>query len=171
MNTTKWYKNPEMIVAFSALVIGIVTAFTSIYSAYVDRQYARAAVWPRLEIFRSYTEDTFSYGVNNSGTGPALIKYAKVRDGDRYIKSWSDVEAFREFTQSHIGLRTLSPQSNITPLIYKGENAMEFNKADANIKLELCYCSIYDECWLIDKTNQPKEVDACIADAKDLFLQ
>ena len=55
MKNTKWYKNPEMIVALSALFIGLVTAFTSIYSAYVDREYARASVWPRLEIFSSQT--------------------------------------------------------------------------------------------------------------------
>ena len=48
MTNLPWYKNPEMIVALSALIIGLVTAFTSIYSAYVDREYARASVWPRL---------------------------------------------------------------------------------------------------------------------------
>ena len=86
MDSIKWYKSPEMIVALSALIIGLVTAFTSIYSAYVDREYARASVWPRLEIFRSFNgNSSFSYGVSNNGTGPALIKYAKIQDGIKLV--------------------------------------------------------------------------------------
>jgi hypothetical protein len=73
----KWYKNPEMIIALTALFIGLLTAFISIYSAYTDRAYAKASVWPKIEISRSHNVDSFSYGVANKGTGPALIKYAK----------------------------------------------------------------------------------------------
>lgn len=171
MDNNKWYKNPEMIVALSALLIGLVTAFTSIYSAYVDREYARASVWPRLEIFRSFSKDSFGYGVSNNGTGPALIKYAKVKDDSKYIKKWIEIEAFQNIRQSHLSNRTLSPQSNITPVSYKGENAKDLVKADDLISIELCYCSIYKECWVIDRENRPKSVKACIADTKQTFLQ
>ncbi len=92
MAQPKWYKNPEMIVAFSALLIGIVTAFTSIYSAYVDRTYARASVWPRLEIFRSFSQGNFSYGVDNNGTGPAIIKYARVKYEGKPIKGIGSIK-------------------------------------------------------------------------------
>jgi hypothetical protein len=122
MDSIKWYKSPEMIVALSALLIGLVTAFTSIYSAYIDREYARASVWPKLEIFRSFNSNSFSYDVSNSGTGPALIKYAKVQDGSTYIKTWEEIELFKNIRQSHISNRTLSPQNSITPVIYKGGN-------------------------------------------------
>ncbi|MCJ8318374.1 MAG: hypothetical protein MJK12_01990 [Colwellia sp.] len=171
MNNTAWYKNPEMIVALSALLIGLVTAFTSIYSAYVDREYARAAVWPRLEIFRSFSGNSFSYGVTNSGTGPALIKYAKVQDGSKYIKMWKDIESFNNIRQSHIGNRTLPPQDTITPVSYKGEDAKILAKADNSISIELCYCSIYEECWVIDRSNRPAAVELCIIEDKQIFLQ
>ena len=171
MEQTKWYKNPEMIVALSALIIGLVTAFTSIYSAYVDRQYARAAVWPRLEIFRSFSDDSFSYTVKNSGTGPALIKYAKVRHDGKYVKMWEDIKTFQNFRQSHIGLRTLPPQTSVTPLSYKGEAASEFMNTDQKVSIELCYCSIYDECWLIDKRNEPQPIEECTVSEKESFFQ
>ena len=171
MDSIKWYKSSEMIVALSALLIGVVTAFTSIYSAYVDREYARASVWPRLEIFRSFSGSSFSYGVNNNGTGPALIKYAKVKDGSKYIKTWKEIKPFQNIRQSHIGNRTLSPQNSITPVSYKGENAKALVEADGSISIELCYCSIYEECWLIDRHNQPTAVEACSIDNKQMFLQ
>jgi hypothetical protein len=171
MDSIKWYKSPEMIVALSALLIGLVTAFTSIYSAYVDREYARASVWPRLEIFRSFNGNSFSYGVSNNGTGPALIKYAKVKDGSKYIKTWKEIKPFQNIRQSHIGNRTLSPQSSITPVSYKGENAKALVEADGSISIELCYCSIYEECWVIDRSNRPTAVEACSIDNKKIFLQ
>lgn len=160
-----------MVVALSALLIGLVTAFTSIYSAYVDRAYARASVWPRLEIFRSYSGDTFSYGVTNSGTGPALIKYAKIHDGKKYIQKWNDIKPLSNIVQSHIGNRTLSPQDSINPVIYKGEDIAAVVQADKTISIELCYCSIYQECWLTDRDNQPAEVPHCEVDEQQAFLQ
>jgi hypothetical protein len=171
MTNLPWYKNPEMIVALSALIIGLVTAFTSIYSAYVDREYARASVWPRLEIFRSYSGNSFSYGVHNNGTGPALIKYAKVYDDKNYLKTWKELEAFKNVRQSHLSNRTLSPQKSITPVSYKGKNADKLAEADKFISIELCYCSIYDECWVIDRNNRPEEVEACVINEEQQFLQ
>lgn len=171
MDNIKWYKNPEMIVALSALLIGIVTAFTSIYSAYVDREYARASVWPRLEVFRSFNSNSFSYGVSNNGTGPALIKYAKIRYGSKYIKTWEEIKTFQDIRQSHISNRTLSPQKSITPVSYKGENATALAEADGSISIELCYCSIYEECWVINRNNRPTAVEACSIDNKQMFLQ
>lgn len=171
MNSTKWYKNPEMIVALSALLIGLVTAFTSIYSAYVDREYARASVWPRLELYRSFSDNSFSYGVNNNGTGPALIKYARVKYGTKYIKVWKEIELFQNVTQSHIGNRTLPPQSTITPLLYKGDNTKSILKADNSIVIELCYCSIYEECWVVDRSSRPTAVESCSIDEKQIFSQ
>jgi len=166
-----WYKNPEMIVALSALLIGLVTAFTSVYSAYVDREYARASVWPRLELFRSFSGNSFSYGITNSGTGPALIKTVAVQDGSKYIKTWNEIESFRNITQSHISNRTLPPQKSITPVLYKGEDVNSLVEADELIDLELCYCSIYDECWVVDRNNRPTVVEACVIDERQMFLQ
>ncbi len=76
MATGHSFKNPEMIIAVSALIVSLITAFASIYSAFIDRAYARSSVWPRLEIHRSYSDkdSSFSYMVNNKGTGPAVIK-------------------------------------------------------------------------------------------------
>mgnify|MGYP001240988150 CR=1 FL=1 len=171
MDDKKWYKNPDMIVALSALLIGLVTAFTSIYSAYVDREYAKASVWPRLEIFRSFSGNAFSYGVTNSGTGPALIEYAKVRYKSKPIKSWGDIESFRNIRQSHISSRTLSPNKTVTPVSYKGDDVNELAKADSAIDIELCYCSIYEECWVINRDNRPEAVDVCLIDEEDSFAQ
>ena len=87
MNNTKWFQNPEMVIALSALLIGLVTAAVSIYSAYIDREYAKASVWPKLEIFRNTQSDSFAYQVLNSGTGPAIIQYGQVEHNEISMKT------------------------------------------------------------------------------------
>lgn len=54
----------------------------------------------------------------------------------------------------------------LKPLKYKGENAALFLEADKKMSIELCYCSIYDECWVTDRSNQPKPVEQCIINEK-----
>ncbi|WP_394223209.1 hypothetical protein [Alteromonas gracilis] len=78
MEKEKWYRNPEMLIALTALFIAILTASISVYSAYIDRAYAKTTVWPNVEIFLSHSESRFSYGVANKGTGSAILRYAKV---------------------------------------------------------------------------------------------
>ena len=171
MNSSTWYKKPEMIVAFSALLISVVTAVIGIYSAYIDRAYARASVWPRLEMFKSFSPQTFSYGIINSGTGPALIKYAHVQYKSNSIKECSDIPNLPTYKQSHFGNRIVSPQSTINPLGYEGDKVSELLKINESIKIEICYCSIYDECWLIDRASNPKAINSCIINENDRFLQ
>ena len=89
MTKIAWYKKPEMIVALSALLISVVTTIIGLYSTMIDRSYARASVWPRVEIYRSHSLEKgyFSYGVMNNGTGPAIIKYAKVTTKINQLKN------------------------------------------------------------------------------------
>ncbi|QBY04532.1 hypothetical protein E2K93_09080 [Thalassotalea sp. HSM 43] len=171
MENSSWYQKPEMIIALSALMISLITAVVAIYSAYIDRSYARASMWPRVEIFRSYGGNNFSYGVTNSGNGPALINYAVVKHNGEIIKHWHDISDFSHFTQSHFGNKILSPQQIINPVKYNGDNAKLFLKADKTVEIELCYCSIYDECWLTSRINQPQEVANCSIEESHRFAQ
>lgn len=171
MQKQKWYRNPEMLVALTALFIGLITATISIYSAYIDRAYAKASVWPRVEIFRSHNNESFSYGVSNNGTGPAIIKYAKVSSGDQYLKKWSELPEFKSITQSHIGSITLPSGKTVNPVKYKGELIKEVLTVDQGIEIELCYCSIYGDCWIVDRSNETQPTEACAVSPEQAFRQ
>ena len=170
-----WYIKPEMIIALSALLISVVTTITSIYSAYVDRAYAKASVWPRLEISRTYFDDTFGYVLSNSGNGPALVKYAIVEFSGNHIETWDEIpftEDVNSISQSHMSSRVIPAHETFKPLLLKTANLQLHLKNDRKTKITLCYCSIYDECWLINRKNQPQEVPNCKAPSGiDLFTQ
>jgi hypothetical protein len=171
MSENKITKNPEMIIAVSALFVSLVTVVISIYSAHIDRTYSRASVWPRLEVFRSHGKGFFEYGVTNNGTGPALIKYAKIKDNNKIINYWNEIPMIGNFTQSHIGTRILPSLATINPIKLTGSVSAEMVKIDENLTIELCYCSIYEECWVIDRSNNPTPVELCTINDADRFLQ
>lgn len=172
------WKNPEMLIAISALVISVITAFTSIYSAFTDRTYARASAWPRLEIARSHEgEISHRYIIANNGTGPALLHYAKVSFSGQPLKSWGQLfstlgQADVSFSQSHIGDIVLPAQQKVTAIHIRTPQAVAaYYASPAPVSIELCYCSIYDECWVVDRKNQPTEVSQCQIDEAERFLQ
>ncbi|QKX17170.1 hypothetical protein [Microbulbifer sp. YPW1] len=171
MQKEKWYKNPEMLVALTALFIGLITAAISIYSAYIDRAYAKASVWPRVEIFRSYNNNGFSYGVSNRGTGPAIIEYAKVSSGNHFLKKWAELPEFKNISQSHFSNVILSSGQTINPVKYKGELISDVLTLDKKIQIEICYCSIYGDCWIVNRSNETQPTETCSVSSEQAFAQ
>ena len=180
MNDT-WYKKPEMLVGLSALLVSLVAVIVSVYSAYIDRAYARSSVWPRLTLSKSdYLKDgvpIYEYRIENAGTGPAIIKYAYVSVDNTYFKYWYQVfEHFeldmQNVTQSHISTRVVPAyQSFAAQSTHNTDFMPHWRKVDEKIDIELCYCSIYDECWRVDRQTPPVEVPACEAVPDKAFLQ
>jgi hypothetical protein len=174
---TKWYTSTELIVGMSALVISLVTVGVSIYSASIDRDYARASVWPWLQFSRSFDNLNYSYSLANNGTGPAIIVWAKVAHKDVYYTTWSKMLAANNlykasFTQSHMGSGVL-PALKLTKVIetQNKETIKTLFELHNDLNVEVCYCSIYDECWLTDINNKPEPIDKCGTPPSDAFLQ
>lgn len=156
-----WYKQPEMIVALSALIISLVTTVVSIFSAYTDRQYAKASVWPQIEMFHNNGSDIFQLTVTNRGNGPASIKYARVEYQGKFLKSWRDFDNIPSISTSAISKRTISPGQTITTLSYRGEEVAPFMEIAKALDFSLCYCSVYDECWTSKYSGPTRPVEHC----------
>jgi len=171
MKATKWYKKPEMIVALSALLMSMVTTIVGVYSASIDRAYARASIWPRLEVYESNANKSFSYGITNSGNGPALIKYAIVTYDQKPVKYWHEIPNFPKITQSYMSTRILPSQKTVIPFQTGEEGYKALKKLTAGIGMTLCYCSIYDECWLTTKKNNPILIERCEVEDSLKFLE
>jgi hypothetical protein len=178
MTTGYSFKNPEMIIAGSALIVSLITAFVSIYSASIDRAYARASVWPRVEIHRSYNDSRsfFYYVVSNKGTGPAVVKHARLSYDNKVVKSWPDYLQLRSgrtvgHVQSQIGSIVLSAGEFTKPMELRDAEVAKLLADQDNLQIELCYCSIYDECWMVNRANNPIPVAQCTIEDKERFLQ
>ena len=72
-----------------ATFIALLAVCVGGYTAYMQRQQVRAAVWPILEFDSSNGPIRFSLA--NKGVGPAIIKHVILKVDDQPMKNWAEV--------------------------------------------------------------------------------
>ena len=75
--------------AVIATFVGFLALCVSGYTAYMQRQQVRAAVWPILEFDSGNGPIHFSLA--NKGVGPAIIKHVILMVDDQPVKNWAEV--------------------------------------------------------------------------------
>jgi hypothetical protein len=175
----KWYKQPEMIVAWSAMFISLLALLATMYEANLERENQLLSIWPRV-VIQTHISDKQGYSieVSNKGLGPAIIKTTNITVDGKTQNSWQDVfeklklqGSFYTVTNS---LSSTIISQNETVIAVKVEEAKAGHtagKGSKRIDLEICYCSVYDDCWLVSKSNQYKSVDQCTDKAEDIAVQ
>ncbi len=151
--------------AVIATLVGFCALCVSGYTAYVQRQQVRAAVWPILEFDSSNGPIRFT--VANKGVGPAIIKHVIVKVDDQPVKTW--YEAFEKMLgsekqtgeESDIGGHVFSAgeSQNVftphddanNPINFDKSNPLwvQLNKDRNRVTVEICYCSTLGECWTL----------------------
>jgi hypothetical protein len=76
--------------AVIATFVGFLALCVSGYTAYMQRQQVRAAVWPILE-FDSSNGPNIHFTVSNKGVGPAIIRHVIVNVDGHPVKDWNEV--------------------------------------------------------------------------------
>src|SRR5947208_13593381 len=76
--------------AVSATFVGFLALCVSAYTAYMQRQQVRAAVWPILQ-FDSGNAPDIHFTLANKGVGPALIRNVIVKVDNQPVKNWDEV--------------------------------------------------------------------------------
>ena len=190
-NNTRTAIKGDMLVGISAVVIGLAALAVSLYEARLMRAEQRAAVLPIMALAKSFgprpdasgeVANRFQFVVQNAGIGPARIRDVRVTiDGDP-VKTWSDViralggdtlpKGLR-YTQSQITGRTLPPGDPMTVFeLTDGPTSERINASIGRFDMTLCYCSVFDECWVsrYSELREPEPVAECRAGA-DTFQQ
>jgi hypothetical protein len=172
----------------SALAIAV-SVFALALGAYQTRlmqSQARASVWPYLSIGYTYSsnvdKDAFIWTVNNNGVGPARVESVTLTLDGKPVKDWNEVLAALDITNtpslatSSIGGEVIPPNTNrettIAPIkIHEREAARKFKAAEHRFAMDICYCSVYDDCWIahwqqakVEAVAQCKAVSAPFAD-------
>jgi hypothetical protein len=136
------------------------------YTAHVQRQQVRAAVWPILEFYSSNAPD-IHYTLANKGVGPAMIRHVMVMVDGQPVNNWKDAlekilgPGEHLFSESDMSFHVLAagesrtvftfhdPENN--PLKYDRSNLLwvKMNKERLRLSVEICYCSTLGECWTL----------------------
>src|SRR5690242_19825054 len=75
--------------AVIATLVGLCALCVSGYTAYMQRQQVRAAVWPILEFDTSNAPD-IHFTLANKGVGPAIIRHVIVKVDGEPVRNWKE---------------------------------------------------------------------------------
>jgi hypothetical protein len=151
--------------AVIATLVGLCALGVSAYTAHVQRQQVRAAVWPILEF--DSANGPIHFILANKGVGPAIIKNVIVKVDGEPVRNWKEALEKILGPGEHLGSesdmsghvfaagesRTVftphDPENN--PLNYDKSNPLwvKMNKERLRVTVEICYCSTLDECWTL----------------------
>jgi hypothetical protein len=153
--------------AVIATLVGLCALCVSAYTAYVQRQQVRAAVWPILEFDSSNAPIHFILA--NKGVGPAIIRHVIVKVDGQPVRNWK--EALEKIlgpgagehlgSESDMSGRVFAAGESMTvftphdpennPLNFDKSNPLwvRMNKDRLRVMVEICYCSTLDECWTL----------------------
>jgi len=152
--------------AVIATFVGFLALCVSGYTAYMQRQQVRAAVWPILEFDSSNAPD-IHFTLANKGVGPAIIRHVVLKVDGQPVRNWREALEKILGPGEHLGSesdmsgyvfaagesRTVftprDPENN--PLNFDKSNPLwvKMNKDRLRVTVEICYCSTLGECWTL----------------------
>jgi hypothetical protein len=152
--------------AIIATFIALLAVCVAGYTAYMQRQQVRAAVWPILEFDSSNAPD-IHFTLANKGVGPAIIRNVIVKVDDQPVKNWR--EAMEKllgpgehlFSESDMSGRVVAAGESMTvftprdqennPILYNRSNPLyvQMTKDRLRVTAEICYCSTLGDCWTL----------------------
>jgi hypothetical protein len=157
--TEHWIAFASATVAACSMVIALCSLIVSVYGAYLTRRHDRLSVRPVFILSYYFNETGNGWHFNNIGLGPARIRGFKVFvDGipQKPEPLFANVitRAFNLEPGSKIQFINLYagesvPVGHDEALVWlpPGPAADKVFAGFQRIKFEVCYCSIYDECW------------------------
>jgi hypothetical protein len=175
--------------AVIATLVGLLALCVSGYTAYMQRQQVRAAVWPILEFDTSNGPIRFTLA--NKGVGPAIIKQVVVKVDDQPVKNWAEVlekilgpgphPGEESDMSGHVfsageSLNVYTPNDDANnPLVFDRANPLwvKLNKDRFRVTVEICYCSTLGECWTLrgGGSTPSTRIQGCSVSSGVIFQQ
>jgi hypothetical protein len=150
----------QAVLALAGLFTGAVALYAALEESQAVRRQASAIVWPYVQVAlqTSQGEEAASFEVQlvNAGVGPALIDQVHLQIAGRSVITWRDAVTAvgapeAAFSHDFAAGRVLRPGEVVRLFSTQDPRAsaalLALTEA-GQARLELCYCSIYDQCWL-----------------------
>jgi hypothetical protein len=153
----------------------------SAYTAYTLHVQTRAQVFPFVQFID--LGEAHRMAVFNKGVGPAFVKSMRVEVAGKPVMDWkaffkaTQVEMHGSFAYSNVNHTAIAANETLPALLFSDEGDFRrYESIDPKIyHIDLCYCSVLDECWTIhagpDIVSTPESVSMCKVDPASDFTQ
>ncbi len=162
------------LVSGAALALSVAALLVSVLEVSAIRSEQRVQVWPYVQLDMRYNADGYAIVATNKGIGPARVRTMQIAldgevfdDLDRLIVASIGAEnafSYELYRTSNPARSVMSADERITLFAVPWE---ERTRRLAEVwtdraSVELCYCSVYDECWesRLDG-GEPAAVERC----------
>ncbi|MFL6257921.1 MAG: hypothetical protein ACJ74T_23170 [Pyrinomonadaceae bacterium] len=173
----------DRIMAVSAIVVALASLVVAVYEARTNREYQKVSVWPYVTQSNALVPgEPYTRNLANLGVGPALVKSFQVSVDGKPQRDWAEVSRALTgqpnpdlvYFSVHSG-SVLLPDKNVTLVkIPPGAAAQRFweQAQTPRLSIRVCYCSLYDDCWLSDpRADEPTPLANCRPDPDKEFAQ
>ena len=150
-------KRLELILAISAVVISLSALTLSFTESRRSSEYKRLSVIPHLKVI-FYHADFVGWDIINDGLGPAKIKYFKIFSDGKEVSHPYKLRKLHHLDKYFLwSLPTSGTWHKVgrRPIFKFKKNSDSANKLISGLRnrisFKVCYCSIYDDCWLYTK--------------------
>lgn len=165
-------------ISLTALLMSMVAVFVSIYEAKILKEQQlimlsqeKTSVWPYLDgvLNFEYSEKVrISFEFENKGIGPSKIRrMGLILNGTEIADYVSLVDSLEHYFPKDVDLGVsyqpaegdvISPGEKFTTLMIESNrfpgDLQQVRKMD--LRFDVCYCSVYDDCWHIDLQDKRK---------------
>jgi hypothetical protein len=178
-----WHQHFETVGSITAIVVGVAALYVSWDQGRVMREEVRASVWPALQVdgFASRAGDGLSLGlrVQNAGVGPARVERITIRHRDELVPDLDSMLALMP-EDGDLSLQTLEGRiiaagDTVQPFTLHyaedlaGDAVAVMAGLSARWAVEVCYCSVLDQCWASGQNRAaPVPVRDCAGPETDL---
>lgn len=161
--------------AACAIIVAVCSLGMTIYEARAAREHDRISVWPRIYQTVSDSAKLYIRTVTNVGLGPAIIRTFAVEVDGVVKHNWADVVGatlktgkdslprMTTFYSSFGKGSVLLPGAHLDLLTISSDALSgKLVAAEHRIRSTVCYCSVYDECWIArSDAPDPERVARC----------
>jgi len=176
----------QTVLAVAGVFTGAVALYAALNESSAVRRQSEAAVWPYLQVsVEDHVDDQdalFRLSLTNAGMGPARVESMQLVLRGKSVRNWREfmVELFGPDTvvpygQNTANYRVLRPGDRLDVFQVTAPEAVKVLQSALDsdeVVLAICYCSIFDECFLMrssDPRQAPVAVRACPDYATDGF--
>ena len=172
----------ELLIALGVLAISLVSLFVAVSANRTQERMLAASVWPTLQFGTSNVAPDgtpqITFDLLNRGVGPARLRWSELTyDGtpQRTLGGFlaqccavADAEG-RVGYSSGLRRRVLGAGEWIQVVRIPREGVPEalwqaLDAARHAVRLRACYCSVLDDCWILDsRADEPTPVEHCPA--------
>jgi hypothetical protein len=158
--------NSEKAVAWLGLIVAVFAVGIGVYDSHKNRLHNRLTVQPLLGFVIEDQPNQLELYFINQDVGQALLHWTRIYyDGDLQ-ETWTELlqkvprldSATMPIVRTMKGIWTIPPNDKLLMMKVPDFDIKRLNEFTRRIRVETCYCSIYNECYLYELSKAPDGV-------------